>query len=74
VLAWPVAVVALWSGLAWVAKGVALRRGRRSGPRVERLEDAMQGGAPPATEEPPVAQQQPRETEAERTRDRIASK
>jgi cardiolipin synthase A/B len=74
VLAWPVAVVALWSGLAWVAKGVALRRGRRSGPRVERLEDAMHGGAPPAAEEPPVAQQEPRETGAGRARDRIASK
>jgi cardiolipin synthase len=45
VLAWPVAVVALWSGIAWVAKGVALRRRRRTGPVVEQLDDAMQGGA-----------------------------
>jgi cardiolipin synthase A/B len=46
VLAWPVAVVALWSGIAWVAKGIALRRGRRSGPRVERLEETLQNAGP----------------------------
>ncbi len=30
-LAWPVAFVAMWSGIAWAAKGIALRRGRRRG-------------------------------------------
>ena len=40
-LAWPVAFIAIWSGLAWLAKGISLRRGRRSGVRVEQLEDAM---------------------------------
>jgi hypothetical protein len=31
----------MWSGIAWLVKGVSLRRGRPSGPRVEQLEDAM---------------------------------
>jgi hypothetical protein len=53
VLAWPVAFVAMWSGIAWAAKGVSLRRGRRGGPRVEQLEDAMQG-APPLNPAPPA--------------------
>ncbi len=66
-LAWPVAFVALWSGLAWVAKGIALRRGRSGGPRVERLEDAMQGDAPPAINAEP---QQPA-SETDSARDRI---
>jgi cardiolipin synthase A/B len=48
VLAWPVALVAMWSGIAWAVKGWALRRGRRSGPRVEQLEDAMEGAEHPA--------------------------
>jgi len=43
VLAWPIAFVAIWSGVAWLVKGVSLRRGRRSGPRVEQLEDAISG-------------------------------
>ena len=43
VLAWPLAFVAIWSGIAWLVKGVSLRRGRRSGPRVEQLEDAISG-------------------------------
>jgi cardiolipin synthase A/B len=74
VLAWPVAFVALWSGLAWVVKGIALRRGRRSGPRVERLEDAMHGGAAaPAAESPPPEQQAP-EAAGDDARDRIASR
>jgi len=48
-LAWPVAFVAMWSGIAWATKGISLRRGRRGGPRVEQLEDAMAGtsGMPP---------------------------
>ena len=44
VLAWPVALVAMWSGIAWAAKGISLRRGRRGGPRIEQLEDSMPGG------------------------------
>jgi len=46
VLAWPLAVIALWSGLAWFAKGISLRRGRKSGPRVERLQDALDRAGP----------------------------
>lgn len=37
VLAWPIAVLAIWSGIAWVGKGIVLRRGRASGPPDERL-------------------------------------
>jgi cardiolipin synthase len=43
VLAYLVAFVAIWSGIAWAVKGIALRRGRRGGPRVEQLADAMAG-------------------------------
>ncbi len=58
-LAWPVAFVAMWSGIAWAAKGISLRRGRRGGPRVEQLEDAMAGrDAPPET--PSVAPPEPK--------------
>ena len=39
VLAWPIALVAMWSGIAWAAKGIALRRGRRSGKHVDPLDD-----------------------------------
>ena len=42
-LAWPIALVAMWSGIAWAAKGVSLRRGRRGGPRVEQLNDELAG-------------------------------
>jgi cardiolipin synthase len=35
VLAWPLAAIALWSGIAWVAKGILLRRRRSSSSRVE---------------------------------------
>jgi hypothetical protein len=52
VLAWPVAVIALWSGIAWVVKGIALRRGRTGGPRAERLEEAIPGDAPPRASAP----------------------
>jgi cardiolipin synthase len=45
VLAWPVALIAIWSGLAWAVKGVSLRRHKPAGPRVEQLEDAMAVGA-----------------------------
>jgi len=53
VLAWPLAVIAIWSGLAWAAKGVSLRRHKPSGPRVEQLEDAMSVdvGTPPAPDQ-----------------------
>src|SRR6185437_1642667 len=51
VLAWPVAFIAMWSGIAWAAKGVLLRRRKPSGPRVEQLEDSLPGKvAPPASE------------------------
>jgi cardiolipin synthase len=72
VLAWPVAFIALWSGLAWLVKGVSLRRGRRGGARVERLEEALPGGA----EKPDVsraATQEQGEVRAGTERDRIAS-
>jgi cardiolipin synthase len=72
VLAWPVAFVAMWSGIAWAVKGIALRRGRRGGPRVEQLEDAMGGGG----ERPPDADHAVQEPssgeEASVVRDRIA--
>jgi hypothetical protein len=84
VLAWPVAFVALWSGSAWVAKGIALRRGRQGGPRVVRLEDAAPVAAAPPAElgpEPHVSQAsptpqapQPPRAETEAERDRIASR
>jgi len=51
-LAWPVAFVAMWSGIAWAAKGISLRRGRRGGPRVEQLEDAMAGSRMPPSDTP----------------------
>jgi cardiolipin synthase A/B len=79
VLAWPVAFVALWSGTAWVVKGISLRRGRRSGPRVERLEDAIPNTRAPSAkpaQSPPNAPSAPNaqtaQTDAER--DRIASR
>ena len=68
VLAWPVAFVAMWSGIAWAAKGVSLRRGRRGGPRVEQLEDAMAGSPEPPPETPAAAQSQ---LEASTARDRV---
>jgi cardiolipin synthase len=42
VIAWPAAVVALWFGIAWVAKGIALRRQPRASSDVEQRDD----GAP----------------------------
>jgi cardiolipin synthase len=42
-LAWPIALIAMWSGIAWIAKGISLRRGRRGGPRVEQLSDQLAG-------------------------------
>ena len=53
VLAWPVAFVAMWSGIAWAVKGWALRHGRRGGPHVEQLEDAITGTEQPAGGSPP---------------------
>ena len=43
VLAWPLAVLSIWSGIAWAGKGIALRRGRATGPPDERL--PIDGGA-----------------------------
>ena len=60
-LAWPVAFVAMWSGIAWLAKGISLRRGRPSGPRVEQLEDAISGEA--GTDKPSPLQAAPRAAE-----------
>ena len=68
VLAWPVAFVAMWSGIAWAAKGVSLRRGRRGGPRVEQLEAAMAGSPEPPPETPAAAGSQ---LEASTARDRV---
>ena len=73
VLAWPVAFVALWSGTAWVVKGIALRRGRRSGPRVERLEDALPEASSPPAEAQPAQERAPR-AEADAARDHITSR
>jgi cardiolipin synthase len=50
-LAWPVAFIAMWSGIAWVAKGISLRRRKPSGPRVEQLEDSLPGKVPPPVAE-----------------------
>ena len=53
-LAWPVALVAMWSGIAWAVKGISLRRGRRGAPPIEKLEDVMPGvvKSPPAAHPP----------------------
>lgn len=74
VLAWPFAFVALWSGSAWVAKGVALRRGRRGGPRVERLEDAIQGTEPSTAAEAADAAPLAREPQSGNAADRMSSR
>jgi cardiolipin synthase A/B len=71
-LAWPVAVVAMWSGIAWAAKGISLRRGRPSGPRVEQLEDAMSGSGERAAGSEAPAGIQSADAAATRVRDRIA--
>ncbi|MGE5130943.1 MAG: hypothetical protein ACM3IK_14995, partial [Sphingomonadaceae bacterium] len=65
------AVIALWSGIAWIAKGVALRRGRRTGPAIEQLDDAMQG----ASADPPPAGDASRPASAvDAARDRVVSR
>jgi cardiolipin synthase len=78
VLAWPVAFVALWSGTAWIVKGISLRRGRRSGPRVERLEDAMPevpaAPAESAPAQPASPGSQPPRVEAEAVRDHVGTR
>ena len=71
VLAWPVAFVAMWSGMAWIAKGISLRRGRRGGPRVEQLEDAMPGGSESPLETPSAVVREAREHDTGTVRDRI---
>jgi cardiolipin synthase len=72
VLAWPVAFVAMWSGIAWAAKGVSLRRGKRGGARVERLEDAMSAEPDGASHEVRPAESQSLRAEANRAPDRVA--
>ena len=54
-LAWPVAFVAIWSGLAWLAKGIKLRH-RRRGSGIEALDDATPGGADTLPEAPRQAE------------------
>jgi len=66
VLAWPIAFVAIWSGVAWLVKGVSLRRGRRRGPRVEQLEDAISGDSASDREPPERAQTVPDKAGTER--------
>ncbi|HSC22295.1 MAG TPA: phospholipase D-like domain-containing protein [Casimicrobiaceae bacterium] len=73
VLAWPLAFVALWSGTAWAVKGIALRRGRRSGARAERLEDAMDGTAH-TDDAPGKSTPRPSRTSKDETRDRVTSR
>ena len=51
-LAWPLAFVAIWSGLAWLAKGISLRR-RRRGLGVDAPDEAITGGGDPPPETPP---------------------
>jgi len=74
-LAWPLAFVALWSGTAWVVKGIALRRGRRAGLRAERLEEAMEEGTT-AHGEPVAGDSPPRRSQPETddARDRVTSR
>jgi cardiolipin synthase len=74
VLAWPVAVIALWSGIAWAVKGVALRRRRKTGPAIEQLDDAMQGEGG-ANADPPAAGGTPRgESRPDDARDGVISR
>jgi cardiolipin synthase len=75
VLAWPLAFIALWSGTAWLVKGISLRRGRRSGPRVERLEETVPDGAA-TPNEPAQAGPPPQRAQAEpdEARDRVTSR
>jgi hypothetical protein len=79
-LAWPIAFIAMWSGIAWLVKGVSLRRGRPSGPRVEQLEDAMKdslgGPASPEGEgapslEPTESQSDDRKSASVRANDNV---
>jgi cardiolipin synthase A/B len=44
VLAWPLAVLAIWMGLAWGAKAYALRKGKAQGNYAEPLRDSEQRG------------------------------
>jgi cardiolipin synthase len=70
-LAWPVALIAIWSGIAWAAKGISLRRGRRGGPHMEQLDEAMSGtGESPRDERAATAVPVPRDAGA--VRDRVA--
>jgi cardiolipin synthase len=71
-LAWPVAFIAMWSGIAWAAKGISLRRRRRGSPRVEQLEDAMAAGRDAPLDTPSVAPSEPKpDVETAITHDRV---
>jgi len=75
VLAWPVAFIAMWSGIAWAVKGFALRRGRSSGPRAERVEDVAPSEALAQDTEPGADSGMPgADTKAAPPPDRIASR
>jgi cardiolipin synthase len=72
VLAWPVAVIAIWSGLAWAAKGVSLRRHKPSGPRIEQLEDALPVSVDAS--QPPNKAQRSEKDAADKAGDRVVSR
>jgi cardiolipin synthase len=69
-LAWPVAFIAMWSGIAWVVKGISLRRRKPAGPQVEQLEDALPGKVAPPAEEP-SRESEAAPGDAGATRDRV---
>ena len=72
ILAWPLALIAIWSGLAWIAKGVALRRAR------SRMRDVQPDEARPVIEspadQPRASAQEASAPETAASRDRIASR
>jgi cardiolipin synthase len=74
VLAWPVAFIAMWSGIAWAVKGVALRRRRKTGPTIEQLDDAMAGEGSASADPPAEANTARSEPPQEGARDRVASR
>jgi hypothetical protein len=62
----------MWSGIAWAAKGISLRRRRRGSPRVEQLEDAMAAGRDAPLDTPSVAPSEPKpDVETAITHDRV---
>ena len=73
VLAWPLAFIALWSGIAWLVKGISLRRRRRGAQRAEPLDGAPYDGTM-AHSEPIEPPQQAARTETDDKRDRVTSR